>query len=42
MQCTIYEMKLKKMNSTKKLFSYISGGIKSPKFLITNNLLKKK
>ena len=31
----MYEIKLKNNASTKELFTYISGGAKSPKFLVT-------
>ena len=37
----MYEIKLKNNALQKELFTYISGGAKSPNFLINKHILKK-
>ena len=41
MNATIYEIKLKNNILQKELFTYISGGAKSPKFLINKHFIEK-
>ena len=38
----MFEIKLKNNVLQKELFTYISGGAKSPKFLINKHFIKKK